>query len=180
MATSTCTYCHKYWDFWLKRHDIWQNTPLPCRIWCQKFSGQNNIAHLIDAWHEKVEERHELRPFLVEALSVFPCKTACCFLLLSGEKRQRRDRPQTGVLAPGTSALTKLSPERATEYITCLISICLYLCRPFGTFLVVAQLPGVLPFGQAQAEKTPVCGLSSLRDFRASPHELLFVKKAEL
>ena len=180
MATSTCTYCHKYWDFWLKRHEIWQNTPLPCRIWCQKFSVPDSIVHRTDALHEEVEERHDLRPFPVEALSVFPCQTACRFLLLSGEKRQRRDRPQTGVLAPGTSALTKLSPERATEYITCLISNCLYLCRPFGTFLVVAQLPGV---------KTPVCGLSSLRDFRGfrlrlseakKPPWAAFVKKAEL
>ena len=89
-------------------------------------------------------------------------------LLLSGEKRRRRDRPQTGVLTPGTSALTKLSPERATEHITCLISNCLYLCRPFGTFHVVAQLPGVT---------TPVCGLSSLRDFRVSHHELLLSRK---
>ena len=60
-------------------------------------------------------------------------------------KRRRRDRPQTGVLTPGTGTSTKLSPERATEYITCLISNCLYLCRPFGTFHVVAQLPGVTP-----------------------------------
>ena len=89
-------------------------------------------------------------------------------LLLSGEKRRRRDRPQTGVLTPGTSALTKLSPGRATEHITCLISNCLYLCRPFGTFHVVAQLPGV---------NTPVCALSSLRDFRVSPHELLLSRK---
>ena len=88
--------------------------------------------------------------------------------MLSWEKRRRRDRPQTGVLTPGTSALTKLSPERATEHITCLISNCLYLCRPFGTFHVVAQLPGVT---------TPVCGLSSLRDFRVSPHELLLSRK---
>ena len=88
--------------------------------------------------------------------------------MLSGEKRRRRDRPQTGVLTPGTSALTKLSPERATEYITCLISNCLYLCRPFRTFHVVAQLPGVI---------TPVCALSSLRDFRVSPHELLLSRK---
>ena len=79
-------------------------------------------------------------------------------------KRRRRDRPQTGVLTPGTGTSTKLSPERATEYITCLISNCLCFCRPFGTFHVVAQLPGVT---------TPVCGLSSLRDFRVSPHELL-------
>ena len=72
------------------------------------------------------------------------------------EKSRRDDRPQTGVLTPGTSALTKLSPERATEYITCLISNCLYLCRPFRTFHVVAQSPGVY---------TPVCGLSRLRRF---------------
>ena len=61
-----------------------------------------------------------------------------------------------GGVTPGTSALTKLSPERATEYITCLISNCFYLCRPFGTFHVVAQLPGV---------NTPVCGLSRHRRF---------------
>ena len=36
------------------------------------------------------------------------------------------------------------------------------VCRPFGTFPVVAQLPGGLPFGQAQAESTPVCSLSRL------------------
>ena len=71
-------------------------------------------------------------------------------------KRRRRDRPQTGVLTPGTGTSTKLSPERATEYITCLISNCLYFCRPFGTFHVVAQLPGV---------NTPVCGLSRLQRF---------------
>ena len=91
-------------------------------------------------------------------------------LLLSGDKRRRRDRPQTGVLTPGTSALTKLSHESATEYITYLISNCLCLCRPFGTFCVVAQLPGV---------NTPVCGLSSLRDFRVSPHWLHFAREAD-
>ena len=83
--------------------------------------------------------------------------------------KSRCERIQTGVLTPGTSALTKLSPERATECITCLISNCLYLCRPFGTFHVVAQLPGVLRFAQAQAESTPVCILSSLRDFGQAP-----------
>ena len=74
-------------------------------------------------------------------------------LLVSGEKRRRRDRPQTGVSTPGTSALTKLSPEGATEYITCLITTCLGLCRPVGASLVVALLPGAC---------APVCGLSSL------------------
>ena len=91
-------------------------------------------------------------------------------LLVSGEKRRRRDRLQTGVSTPGPIALTKLSPERATEHITCLIATCLGLCRPVGASLVVALLPGV---------DTPVCGLSSLRDFRVSPHELLFIRKAD-
>ena len=52
----------------------------------------------------------------------------------------------------------------------CLISACLGLCRPLGAFSVVATLPGVY---------TPVCGLSSLRDFRVSPLRLLFAKKAD-
>ena len=70
------------------------------------------------------------------------------------EKRRRRERPQTGVLTPGTSTLTKLSPERVTEYLTCLISSYIYLCRPLGAFSFVASLPRV---------NTPVCGLSRLR-----------------
>ena len=74
----------------------------------------------------------------------------------------RREEP------PEQAQRTIISPKGATEYITCLISNCLYLCRPFGTFHVVAQLPGV---------NTPVCGLSSLRDFRVSPHEMLLSRK---
>ena len=64
---------------------------------------------------------------------------------------------------PGRVSLTIISPEGATEYVTCLISTYLWLCRPltivdlwFGAFSFVAILPGV---------HTPVCGLSSLRDF---------------
>ena len=34
-----------------------------------------------------------------------------------------------------------------------------------GLSFVNALVPGVLPFGQAQAENTPVCGLSRLRRF---------------
>ena len=71
----------------------------------------------------------------------------------------RREEP------PGHDSLTIISPEGATEYVTCIITTCLCLCRPFRAFSFVATLPGVLPFGQAQAESTPVCGLSSLRDF---------------
>ena len=77
------------------------------------------------------------------------------FFALFAKKRRGRERPQTGAQAPGTSALTKLSPEGATEHITCLITTCLGLCRPFGASLVVALLPGAC---------APVCGLSSLRD----------------
>ena len=73
----------------------------------------------------------------------------------------RREEP------PGRVSLTIISPEGATEYVTCLISTCLWLCRPltivdlwFGAFSVVATLPGVV---------TPVCGLSSLRDFWQAP-----------
>ena len=69
----------------------------------------------------------------------------------------RREEP------PGHDSLTIISPEPkvddsqgATEYVTCIITTCLCLCRPFGAFSVVAILPGVT---------TPVCGLSSLRDF---------------
>ena len=46
-----------------------------------------------------------------------------------------------------------------------------------GLSFVNALVPGVLPFGQAQADNTPVCGLSSLRDFRVSPHEMLLSRK---
>ncbi len=34
-----------------------------------------------------------------------------------------------------------------------------------GLGFVNALVPGVLPFGQAQAENTPVCSLSRLRRF---------------
>ena len=62
----------------------------------------------------------------------------------------RREEP------PGHDSLTIISPEGATEYVTCIITTCLCLCRPFRAFSFVATLPGVT---------TPVCGLSSLRDF---------------
>ena len=58
-----------------------------------------------------------------------------------------------------------------------LISACLGLRRPLGAFSVVATLPGVLRFAQAQAEYTPVCGLSSLRDFRGFRLRLSEAKK---
>ena len=45
------------------------------------------------------------------------------------------------------------APDGATEYLTCLISTCIYLCRPLGAFSFVAPKTGVY---------TPVCGLSHL------------------
>ena len=89
----------------------------------------------------------------------------CC----SEVKHRRCERIQTGVLSacawakrrtPGTRWSTKLSSERATEQATCLFSVCLCFCRPFRAFFVVALLPGVV---------TPVCVLSSLRDFLPMP-----------
>ena len=74
----------------------------------------------------------------------------CCPL----NKHRRCERTQPGVKTPGTSALTKLSPERATEHVTCLMTTCLGLCRPFGASLIVALLPGAC---------APVCGLLHLR-----------------
>ena len=50
----------------------------------------------------------------------------------------------------------------------CLISACLGLRRPLGAFSFVATLPGVY---------TPVCGLSSLRDFRGFRLRLSEAKK---
>ena len=69
-------------------------------------------------------------------------------------KVSKRRKTTDGGVPPGTSASTKLSPKGATEYLTCLISTCIYLCRPLGAFSFVASLPGV---------NTPVCGLSRLR-----------------
>ena len=80
----------------------------------------------------------------------------CC----SEVKHRRCERIQTGVLTPGTRWSTKLSSERATEQATCLFSVCLCFCRPFRAFFVAALLPGVV---------TPVCVLSSLRDFLPMP-----------
>ncbi len=68
-----------------------------------------------------------------------------------GAKDHRR-----GCQPPGQDDLTIISPERESEFITCLVTTCLWLCRPFRTFSFIAPLPGVY---------TPVCGLSSLRDF---------------
>ena len=78
------------------------------------------------------------------------------FISLFGELAPKVRKTTDGGATPGTMATTKLSPEGATEYLTCLITTCLCLCRPFRTFSTIVQLPGV---------NTPVCGLSSLRDF---------------
>ena len=76
----------------------------------------------------------------------------CCPVNSTGGAKDHR----RGCEPPGQDSLTIVSPEGATEYVICLITTCLCLCRPFGAFSFVATLPGVV---------TPVCGLSSLRDF---------------
>ena len=85
----------------------------------------------------------------------------------------RREEP------PGHDSLTIISPEGATEYVTCIITTCLCLCRPFGAFSVVAILPGVLPYGQAQAESHPRLWSVVSSRLLASLHELLFVRKTD-
>ena len=72
-----------------------------------------------------------------------------------GAKEHRR-----GCKPPVQVRQTTVSPERATDYGVCLMSSCICLCRPFGASFVVAFLPGVC---------TPVCALSSLRDFGQVP-----------
>ena len=103
--------------------------------------------------------------------------------MLSGEKHRTKGRRSQGAKdhrrgctppapdrreePPGHDSLIIVSPEPkvddsqgATEYVTCIITTCLCLCRPFGAFSFVAILPGV---------HTPVCALSSLRDFWQAP-----------
>ena len=81
-----------------------------------------------------------------------------------GAKENRRGvtppAPERSEEPPVQEHQRNKSPEGATEYLTCLISTCIYFCRPLGAFSVVASLPGAC---------APVCGLSSLWDFRVSP-----------
>ena len=65
------------------------------------------------------------------------------FISLFGELAPKVRKTTDGGATPGTMATTKLSPEGATEYLTCLITTCLCLCRPFRTFFTIVQLPGV-------------------------------------
>ena len=78
-----------------------------------------------------------------------------------GAKENRRGvtppAPERSEEPPVQEHQRNKSPEGATEYLTCLISTCIYFCRPLGAFSVVASLPGAC---------APVCGLSSLRDLR--------------
>ena len=85
-----------------------------------------------------------------------PIGRYCC----PGKKHWRCERTQTGCNPPVQEHQRNKSPEGATEYLTCLISTCIYFCRPLGAFSVVASLPGAC---------APLCGLSSLWDFRVSP-----------
>ena len=113
----------------------------------------------------------ELLPFQPETTALRTGRHLRCVLFYCCplNKHRRCERTQPGVKTPGTSALTKLSPERATEHVTCLKTTCLGLCRPFGASLIVAILPGAC---------APVCGLSSLRDFRGFRLRLSEAKNA--
>ena len=77
--------------------------------------------------------------------------------------KSRDERPQTGAQAPGSSATIKEAPTGrqrpnhvVIKHVTCSVALS-------GFSFVNALVPGVLRFAQAQAEFTPVCGLSRLR-----------------
>ena len=74
--------------------------------------------------------------------------------------KSRCERIQTGVLTPGTGTSTKRKPQRGDRTSNCFVNSILKLCRPVGASFVVALLSGV---------STPVCVLSSLRDFGQAP-----------
>ena len=102
----------------------------------------------------KARRHSKRRPFPQQASGVPTARknNYCCPVNSTGGAKDHR----RGCEPPGQDSLTIISPEGATEYVICLITTCLWLCRPFGAFSFVATLPGVV---------TPVCGLSSLRDF---------------
>ena len=82
------------------------------------------------------------------------------YLCCSGKKAEGLKDHRRGRKPPVKEHQQNKSPEGATEYLTCLISTCIYLCRPLGASFVVALLSGAC---------TPVCCLSSLRDLRLIP-----------
>ena len=70
-----------------------------------------------------------------------------------------------GGITPGSSATTKEAPTGRQSF-NMLFTKQLDVLPPLWGFRFVdVPVPGVLPFGQAQADNTPVCGLSRLRRF---------------
>ena len=62
-----------------------------------------------------------------------------------GKAPEVRKTTDGGCKPPGQGYRTIVSPKGATEYLTCLITTCLVLCRPLGASFVVALLPGLAP-----------------------------------
>ena len=80
--------------------------------------------------------------------------------MLFGEKGRRPERPQTGAQAPGKGASTKQKPRRG-DRISNLFNFNLHLSlSPRRGFFCCRTTTGGF---------TPVCGLSSLRDFSQAP-----------
>ena len=77
-------------------------------------------------------------------------------------KSRRDERPQMGAQAPGNVATTEKAPRGRQRPKHVVIKHVIYSVAPSGLSFVNALVPGVLPFGQAQADNTPVCGLSRL------------------
>ena len=78
------------------------------------------------------------------------------------QKSRRDERPQTGGLTPGNCATTRKVPKGRQRYKQFEIKQVMFSVAHSGLSFVNALVPGVLPFGQAQAESTPVCSLSRL------------------
>ena len=72
------------------------------------------------------------------------CGLSYFVLLLSGEKRRRCERIQTGVLTPGTGTSTKRKPQRGDRTFNYFVNSILKTLSPLWGFrFVVALLPGV-------------------------------------
>ncbi len=74
------------------------------------------------------------------------CRLSYFVLLLSGEKRRRCERIQTGVLTPGTGTSTKRKPQRGDRTFNYFVNSILKTLSPLWGFrFVVALLPGATP-----------------------------------
>lgn len=67
VAISTCTYRHKYWEFWRKQYEVWPGIPL-FMSWSFVF---NCFGFSIATIHFHNKAGHELRPSAGEEIYKF-------------------------------------------------------------------------------------------------------------